>query len=256
MDDPSLMLSYCGVSDADPQLGPTVRGHFCCTKGQGETEDPLLIDDMSGGPLIKYPAPVGQVPGSWFTASDDDKLPLSPPQGPHSLFTYREIPAVTLPGGPTITRAACFRMDQGFSGYYALEGFSFYGSGADATALDVRRFDGIRFWATLDSFDPDIPQPIRVVFPNRDTDTEHPSSTCLKSGLGKSNCDHFGLQLPKLDTTWQKFEVRWADLEQSRGRGQPFDPHVYTVDFQATGPGPEGKALRFDFCVSQISFIE
>jgi hypothetical protein len=220
-----------------------------------------LIDDMSGGPLIKFRAPDGQVPGSWFTASDDGERPLSPPQSPGSLFTYRELEsAVTLPDHSKFTRAACFRMDQGFAGYYALEGFSFYGSGAAATALDVSRFSGIRFWATLDSFDPEIPQPIRVVFPNVDTDTEHPDSSCLKSGLGKANCSHYGTPLDGLSTTWQMFEVRWSELTQSRSGTQtgfgPFDRHVYTVDFQATGPGPNAKTLSFDFCVSQISFFE
>ncbi len=259
-DDPSLGLSYCGVSDADPELGATVRGHYCCTQEQAASKDPLLIDDMRGGPLIKFPVPPGQIAGSWFTASDDDKLPLSPPQAANSLFTYRPIDPVTPAGGPTITRAACFRMDRGFSGYYALEGFSFYGSGADATALDVSPYSGISFWAELTSFDPDIPQPIRVVFPNLQTDTEHPTSACLSSGLGKANCDHFGAPLPELSATWKKFTVRWTDLKQSPERNQQhfpegFDPHVYTVDFQATGPGPDAKTLSFDFCVSQISFL-
>jgi hypothetical protein len=266
MDDSSLGLSYCGLSDGDPQLGATIPGHFCCTKGQAPAEDPLLIDDMSGGPLIKFPAPEGQLPGSWFTSSDDKTRPLSPPQAASSLaapslFTYRDIvPAVALPGGPKITRAACFRMDQGFSGTYALEGFSFYGLGAEATALDVSHFSGIRFWAKLDSFDPDIPQPIRVVFPNLDTDTEHPASSCLSAGLRKSNCDHFGKLLSELKPTWQKFEVRWGDLTQSLHQNQQpfshFDTHVYTVDFQAVGPGPDAKTLSFDFCASQISFFK
>lgn len=261
LDDPSLGLSYCGVSDSDPRLGATVRGHYCCTQHQTPSEDPLLIDDMSGGPLIKFAAPAGQVPGSWFTASSDSVRPISPPQAPNSLFTYRDInPAVVLPGGPKINRAACFRLEQGFAGYYALEGFSFYGSGADATAFDVSRFSGIRFWAKLDSFDPDIPQPIRVVFPNVDTDTEHPSSTCLSQGLGKANCDHFGLTLSELSPSWRKYEVRWPALEQSLRQHQApferFDRHVYTVDFQAPGPGPDAKTLSFDFCVTQISFIE
>ncbi len=263
IDDRSLGLNYCGISGADAVLIPdTVRGHYCCTTKQAPSPDPLLIDDMSGGPLIKVQVPAGQVAGSWFTASDDAQSPLSPPQAASTLFTYRDVdPAVTPPGGPTISRAACFRMPKGFSGYYALEGFSFYGSDAQATPLDVSRFSGIRFWAALHSFDPDIPQSIRVVFPNVDTDSvnrDSAQSTCLKADLGSANCDHFGKTLANLGDTWQKYEVRWPELKQS-GYGEPFDsfePHVYTVDFQADGPGKDGLALRFDFCVSQISFIQ
>jgi len=264
IDEPGSGLKYCGVSDADPELNRPVRGHYCCTEGQvAGDDDPLLIDDMTGGPLIKFrPVPPDQVAGSWFTASDDDSLPLSPPQTPHTLFTYREItPAVTPTGGPTISRAACFRMQQGLSGYYALEGFSFYGSGAEATALDVSRFSGISFWAKLSGADRDIPQPMRVLFPNRDTDTQHPMSTCLSSNAGKENCDSFGKRLDGLNESWQKYEVYWTELKQSPGAGHqlfpaPWDTHVYSVDFQATGPGPDGRVLPFDFCVSQISFLE
>jgi hypothetical protein len=39
MDDSNLGLSYCGISDADPELGATVPGHFCCTKGQPRAPD-------------------------------------------------------------------------------------------------------------------------------------------------------------------------------------------------------------------------
>ncbi|MET0794010.1 MAG: hypothetical protein ABW061_20990 [Polyangiaceae bacterium] len=259
---PELGLTYCGALDADSPVEPTLRGRFCCTAGQAASPVQGLIDDMSGGPLIKYRVPAGQVAGSWFTASDDTVRPLSPSQTPHSLFTYRDIPAVQLPDGPLITRAACFRMEKGFSGYYALEGFSFYGKNGEATALNVSQYSGIRFWATLSSFDPDIPQSIRVVFPNQDTDTENrdtEQSTCMQKGLGKANCDHFGKFLGDLGETWREYEVRWTELSQYRKTAEPFskfDPHVYTVDFQADGPGPDGLALRFDFCVSQIAFIE
>lgn len=250
-------LSYCGVTDNDPDEGPVVRGHYCCTSGQEPAEDPLLIDDMSGGPLIKLRPPPGDTAGDWFTASDDIERPLSPSRQPQTLFTYRAIDPVTLPDGPTIRRAACFRMREGFSGYYALEGFNFFSDGAEAVPVDVSRFSGISFWATLTGLGADPPPAMRVVFPNSDTDTQH-LSTCMQPALDETNCNHFGKKL-ELTSDWQKVSVTWDELTQASDFGMMFgmfEPHVYSVDFQASGPGPSGLAPPFEFCVSQIRFTE
>jgi hypothetical protein len=53
--------------------------------------------------------------------------------------------------------------------------------------------------------------------------------------------------------------VTWDELTQARDFGmmfENFEPHVYSVDFQASGPGPSGLAPPFEFCVSQIAFTE
>jgi hypothetical protein len=81
---------------------------------------------MSAGPEIKIQSEGGLIPGTWFMGCDDVQAEISPPQYP-ALFTYRAIePAVTPTGGPTISHAACMRSsDKGFTGWVALEGFSF-----------------------------------------------------------------------------------------------------------------------------------
>ena len=253
--------TYCGASNTDPVLDhPPLRGKYCCTSERDESgTDPLLIDDMSGGPLIKVRPPADDVvAGSWFTASDDTEDSLSPPQGP-TLFTYRDIDPVTPPGGPTITRAACFQMPSGLVGQFAEEGFAFFGTRDTAKPLDVSPYRGIRFWAKLTSTDPEVPQPIRVVFPNGDTDTEH-GSTCMTPKGDKSKCDAHGKLFSNMTDDWQEYEVRWSELEQSPPRGQQLFPQfamdVYSVDFQAIGYGASGSQLPFDFCVSQISFLQ
>jgi hypothetical protein len=255
-------LKYCGISDTDPDLGPVERGHFCCTAGQSAAADPLLIDDMSGGPLIKLPHAENQFAGNWFTASDDNTLPISPPQHPQTLFTYRSIPPVKPDGEPSFSSAACFKMEQGFAGYYALEGFSFSTDGVASVPIDVSQFTSITFWAMVKSLGPEPAPPIGVFFPNRDTDTEH-SSSCIEAGIkdgtGKTNCNHFRKPLPELSKKWQKFSVTWDKLVQASDFGMhfdSFDPYVYSVDFEALGPGPTGVAPPFDFCVSQIYFTQ
>ena len=280
---------YCGVPSSETLAGealqcantlPLSRGHFCCTAGQEQRKDSLLIDDMTDGPLIKLPVPavVGATdggkayrnenplfPGSWFTATDDPEQTQS--QGQNRLFTYRAIEPVTPPDGtPKFDHAACFTMAKAFKGFYALEGFSFFANKTTSTAepVDVSHYAGMTFWAKAVALDPDRGRPpIGVFFPNADTDTEH-SSTCVKSGtanhLGKRNCNSYRQILP-LNEQWQQFSVRWSDLAQAPEYGDHYDsfnPHVYSVDFEALGvdPAGQGTAPPFDFCVSQIRFLE
>jgi len=257
-DDSDSGLGYCGISDNDPELGPVVRGHLCCTAGQPPSPDPLLIDDMSGGPLIKIAPAPGEFAGNWYTASDDTRSPLSPPQDANSLFVYRAIDPVTPESGLTISRAACFTMREGFTGNYAEEGFSFFAKAAAAVPLDVSPFTGITFWAMIRPLGSEDPPRVLVLFPNHDTDTEH-ESPCLEGRAGRSNCNAFGKRLDGLTPTWQKFSVRWSELSQVVPFGMPFpsfDPHVYSVNFEALGPDGGGRAAPFDFCVSQIYFTE
>ncbi|MEO7036476.1 MAG: hypothetical protein ABI548_21205 [Polyangiaceae bacterium] len=123
--------------------------------------------------------------------------------------------------------------------------------------VDVSQYTGVTFWAKLTSFDPQVPQIMRVQFPNADTDTEH-QSTCISSKLP---CDAFGLVLPGLGESWQKVSLTWDQLTQSAseyGQLHPpsFNEDVYSVGFVALGAGPEDRALPFEFCVSQIYFTQ
>ncbi len=142
--------AWCGVVQTDPTTGPVVPGLWCCGEGKPKRTNPLLIDDMSSGPLIKLPPQkIDDVPGGWYSYTDDRNAVISPPSNP-ALFGYRAIdPAVTPAAGVApISHAACLR-SEGFSGFVAGEGFIFQRSPPDyrADAFDVSGYTGIRFWA-------------------------------------------------------------------------------------------------------------
>jgi len=265
---------YCGIPTRETlsqqatmcsEILPQNRGDFCCTLGQRPQADPLLIDDMSDGPLIKLPVPpgLGLFPGSWFTATDDTLVLPSPLNARDKLFTYTSFtPPVTPPDGePSFDRAACFQMPNGLKGNFALEGFSFFAH-EDSTVqpVDVSQYGGMTFWAKAVVLEPgrELPEEIGVFFPNFDTDTEHQSS-CILLGQGKGQCSAHR-KLLSLSEKWQKFSVRWNELAQGNfGMPyNPFNPLVYSVDFEALGPAPNalGHKPGFEFCVSQIRFLE
>jgi hypothetical protein len=153
-------------------------------------------------------------------------------------------------------------MPEGFSGKYALEGFSFHTVESRAGFFDVQQHAGITFWATAKGADGGAPPPpIVVAFPDFNTDTEH-ASTCIqgapKDTPPKENCNAFRKPLA-LSDQWQKFTVLWSELAQADGFGQPFpqfDTRVYSVVFEALGEGPKPAGPAFEFCVSQIRFTD
>jgi len=263
--------SYCGEVGTAPANGPVVPGLWCCNQSvhdDGMHPDPLLIDDMSSGPLIKLPVPADteEVPGNWFTGGDDINAVLSPPVSP-SLFTYRAIePPETPPEGPTISHAACLRGAQGIKGYVALEGFNFFVAppNYDPVTFDLTPYTGISFWAYAepgkivdDAGNGLVPTQIRVTFPNVDTFTEN-TSTCVTQA-GRDQCDHFG-KLLTLSKDWVHYFVRCDELAQS-GFGYRIPTgfnktKVYATTFEFQGPGPTTRSLPFDFCVAHLEFTQ
>jgi hypothetical protein len=254
---------WCGRVKADPATGPVVAGLWCCAEREPAQPNPLLIDDMSSGPLLKLEPEKGFASGAWFSASDDTNADLSPPPAP-ALFSYRAFdPAVVpAPGASPISHAACLRSDKGFSGYVAMEGFVFSLSMPDnkPAPLDVSHYTGIRFWAAAMPLQPgklDVSRQLRVQFANVDTyDQPNSESTCLKEGKAET-CDDFGkkIALPG-DYSWASYTIKWDELEQ-QGYGQPFTdfkPNVYTTTFIVQGN--TSRSLPFDFCVAQVEFTE
>jgi hypothetical protein len=259
---------FCGEAARDPKTGPVVPGLWCCGPTDAPPGEPdLLIDDMSSGPFIKLKPPDGDNAGIWFSSSDDINADLSPPETP-ALFTFRAIdPAATPMEGLKISHAACLRSDQGIEGYDALEGFTFSGKPPDYSAVssNLSQYTGISFWAYAapgkivdETGAPLVPTEIHVEFPNQDTYTEIPDSTCVSSPGGRASCDQFG-QAVTLTKDWTQYEVRWDGLAQA-GFGTPFLPfnktQVYATDFVVNGPGRGSRSLPFDFCIAQIQFIE
>jgi len=123
--------------------GPTPPGGSCCTLGETPSADPLLIDDMSGGPQVKLTPPPGKHAAYWFTDSDEG-LSIFPQES--TLFRYSSVPG---PDGGSIN-AACLEAPSVFGGTYVLEGFNFVVD-VGTVSFDVTPYSGIQFWA----YDPD-----------------------------------------------------------------------------------------------------
>jgi hypothetical protein len=161
------------------------NGRWCCDVGATERPpdaDPLLIDDMTGGPQIKIVPPSGDVAGTWFSDTGDPESPLVPAVG--SVFTYTPVPT-PLPDGGSMN-AACLRLPNTFtaaaSRSWVEEGFGFaYPKGAESSstgaagvAIDVSQYTGIRFLAWSRSAE----TVISVLFPDVNTNGVDPASTC------------------------------------------------------------------------------
>ncbi len=231
---------------------------WCCNAGQPISEDPLVIDTMEGGPQIKRKPKPGQLPGYWWTSSDAPDGEFSPPLTP-KLFRYTNIsPPVTLAGGRTFDRAACFK-SSGFSGWIALMGFAFaYEQGGVITSsIDVSDYTGIRFFAAS----PIGEQTISVRLADRNTFTEDPRTTCNQNPKAGRCGDDFGIQNLILTPQWKEYEVHFADFTQSPSNwGQArFDAldrtQIYQMNFTVGGRGPDLRTPPFDICISQIYFV-
>ncbi len=262
---PQQAQDVCGQVQTDATAGPVVPGLWCCypsdqPQGNPAQRDPLLIDDMSSGPLIKLKPEADNASGGWYSFCDDGNAVISPPPAP-ALFTFRKIdPAVTpATGAAPISHAACLRSD-GFSGYVALEGFNFQHSPPNylQVPFDVSPYTGIRFWASsvpAAQGKLNVPALIRVEMPDLNTSTQISDSTCMTQG-GRDKCDSFGksVSLPE-DGSWALYTIKWAELEQ-QGYGLPFtfNSQVYSLNFDVLGPGPQSRSFAFDFCVAQLEF--
>ena len=241
-------------SAGDPQND----GRWCCLRGQPASDDPLLIDDMQGGPQIKLEAPQGHFAGWWYAEIPDGSGDLSPPPEP-SLYTYRQFDEpVGPPGGPQFHAAACLS-SKGFHGWFALEGFYFgstvgiYGS----DARDVSEYAGISFWGWANEPFPDDPLAVSVSFPNVQA-SDQPGSECITAADGTTRCDSYFEEVA-LTGEWKHYVVRWEDLAQTQEdwgqfRFHAFNPQVYAINFAVAGAGPDFTSQPFEFCVTDVRF--
>ncbi|HXN30763.1 MAG TPA: hypothetical protein VN894_02835, partial [Polyangiaceae bacterium] len=243
--------------DTDAGTAAAPGGRWCCALGTGGPPGSLLIDDMSGGPQVKIAPPRGdESAGFWFTTSDDVHSPLTP--APLDLFTYTAVPPSMTPDGGAMN-AACLTSPDGFTGYFAQEGFTFVEpQGKLSTAgdpFDVSAYTGIRFWA----WSLYVGQSIRVNFPDFDTEAADPTSTCnLHPDAGTCGND-WSIQNLELTDVWTQYTIRWDQLTQADWgpKVAQFDPkHVFATLFNLAGAGPNDLYPPFEFCVSQIYFTQ
>jgi hypothetical protein len=238
-------------------------GRWCCLRKPDASADPLpvadplLIDDMQGGPQIKLTPPEGHIAGWWHAEIPEGSGDLSPAPEP-SLYTYRQFDEpVGPPGGPKFHAAACLS-SKGFHGWLALQGF-FFGAklgtyGADAR--DVREYAGISFWGWAHEPFPDAPLGVSVSFPNVQTSLERDSECAAVDG-GK-HCDNFFKEVT-LTAEWKRHVVRWVDLAQTEQdwgqmRFDDFAPQVHGIHFSVAGAGPRFASQPFEFCVADLRF--
>ncbi len=253
-----LLWCLLPQSRADAADDALSRGEWCCTTGERPSEDPLLIDDMSGGPQIKHRVRAGYTEGYWWTSSDAVQGEFSPPLTPY-LFTYRTIsPPVTVEGDRTFDRAACFKSSSGFSGWYASMGLAFmFETGTTiASAIDLSPYTGMRFWGVSQKGE----QKIAVRISDKDTYTEDPHSTCNQNPKAGKCGDDFGVHNLVLTPEWKEYTVKWDDFIQDpqdwgQARFDSFDrTRAYHAYFAVSGRGPKAAAPPFEFCISQIYF--
>jgi hypothetical protein len=254
----------CAAPPAAPDAGMgtgvgAAGARLCCAlvdAGGQPSSDPLLIDDMSGGSYIKIAPPGGETAGFWWTASDDLNSPLVP--RPLTFFIYAPVsPSLTPDGGPM--NAACLTSPSGFSGHYAIEGFDFAHSSMLSTTgvpFDVSPYTGIRFWAWSQY----AGQSIKVAFPDRNTETVDPTSTCnLNPDAGQCGND-WAIQNLFLTDVWTPYAIRWDQLTKAQGYGTPTLPFdakgVLVTQFMVLGSGANHPYPPFEFCVSQIYFTQ
>lgn len=256
-DHPDLLK--CWSPNAPDSEGATPEdGRWCCLRAQESSQDPLLIDDMTGGPQIKLAPPEGQFAGWWSSDVPGGSGRISPPPQP-SLFTYRQFPEPVGPAdGPKFRAAACLS-SPGVHGWFAIESFFFASKRgvSEATALDVSQYAGLSFWGWAPEPFPDSPLGVQVNFPNVQTSTE-PGSECMSAEDGPSRCENFFKEV-SLTEQWKHYVVRWEDLRQGEEDwGQiyftEFKPQLYAVYFSVKGAGPKVMSQPFEFCVADIRF--
>jgi hypothetical protein len=227
-----------------------------------------LIDDMSGGPTVKFAPPEGRIAGWWWTTLSDGTGSLEPGLPP-ALYTYRTFdPPITPPAGPEIRAAACLR-STGFSSYVAIQGFNFTNSGGNSAEgtfgpepIDVSRYSGISFWGRADEPFEGAHLSIQVAFPNVDTQWGDRNASCWTPENQSDGCDSFQKDIA-LTSEWRQYFVRWDELHQSFQEWSPpqkrfssFNTLVNSTTFIVRGASPGIMSSPFDFCIAHIRFTE
>jgi hypothetical protein len=251
------LLSCWPLASPAAQGRPPEDGRWCCLKrGLHASDDPLLIDDMQGGPQIKLAPPEGHLAGWWEALLPEGNGDLSPAPKP-SLYTYRQFDEpVGQEDGPKFSAAACLS-SKGFHGWVAMQGF-FFGAklgslGADTR--DVSEYAGISFWGWAHEPFPGSPLGVSVGFP--DVQTSEPNAECSGMGWGHK-CDNFFEQV-SLTGEWKHYVVRWENLAQSKEdwgqmRFEEFKRQIRGIYFTVGGAGPVFTSQPFDFCIADLRF--
>ena len=216
------------------------------------------IDDMEGlanGPIELALSSPDLSPGSWWDwhSTGDPSNTKSP-----DPFVYSPVPAPheTMPGITSnhAAHVAC-RIADVYG--YCEEGFDLaigpVDGGETRVTYDISKYSGIVFWGMSPTANH-----VKVMIQNIDTDAQ--GGRCGTSDASSEQCwDSFCTYLGFTDT-WQRFEVKFSDLEQE-GWGHPapggvFDStQAYSIYFQVNGPAKAGDpAVNADFWIDDVYF--
>jgi hypothetical protein len=257
IDEYSDLLSCWPLAPPATEGRPPEDGRWCCVKkGLHASDDPLLIDDMQGGPQIKLAPPEGHLAGWWEALLPQGSGDLSPAPKP-SLYTYRQFREPEGPeAGPKFSAAACLS-STGFHGWVAMQGF-FFGAklgslGADTR--DVSEYAGVSFWGWAREPFPGSPLGVSVGFP--DVQTSEPDAQCSGMDWGHK-CDNFFEQV-SLTGEWKHYVVRWENLALTKEdwgqmRFEEFKRQIRGIYFTVAGAGPIFTSQPFDFCIADLRF--
>jgi hypothetical protein len=152
------------------------------------------------------------------------------------------------------TVAAC----AGDRGYLRLRGGGFGDWGSSllldfvkGKGYDLRGYAGLRFWARNPNASG---PPVRVSFPNRDTDP--PGGTCDEPAAdGSKGCyNAFGRELDELGPGWKLITVMFSELRQQPGWGKRiaggFDrQEVYSLQFELPADS------RYDLWLDDVALV-
>lgn len=267
-DGSSWSTCNCGSVAADSGAG----GAASLVQDSGSVSDYILVDDMEGtaaqnGPIELSPGITDSIPGSWgvwySTGSASNTFAPDP-------FKYGALsaPHETM-SGTTSTHAAHVTCVVADLYGYCEEGFWLAQVGADAglapdagvatsnvdarVAYDISTHSGFVFWGMSSLFN-------SVLVSISDSNTDAVGGHCGQSDAVADQCwDNFGTTLLFTDT-WQRFEVKFADLQQE-GWGYPsssgkFDTsHAYMMTFEVKGPQSATAApVAADFWVDDIYY--
>lgn len=128
------------------------------------------------------------------------------------------------------------------------------GSGANfgfslGAPYDASAYSGLSFWARIEAgTDP----PLRVTFPDGDTDPRGAICSTSTADTTKTCWDHYGLRLT-LTTTWTKYSIPFSALSQDSWGylAQKFDPStLYSVVFTI------GDTATFAIWIDSVAFTK
>ncbi len=128
------------------------------------------------------------------------------------------------------------------------------GSGANfgfslGSPYDASAYSGLSFWARIDA---GTDTPIRVAFPDGDTDPRGAICSTSSTDLTMTCWDHYGRRL-SLTSTWTKYTIPFSSLSQDTWGylAQSFDPStLYSVTFQI------GDTSTFSIWIDSVAFTK